>query len=106
MAGRSAGSTKPRSGRRGRAAGIGSIQSYTTRWILGPRKGIQILVTGQSNAGNGLNDGAWHLLAQGVAWHLGALGFGVVGTMSQPEATCIHGEGIYPVPRWASAVRS
>ena len=80
------------------AAGIGSIQSYTTRWTLGPRKGIQILVTGQSNAGNALNDGAWHLLAQGVAWHLGALGFGVVGNYgSQPDATCIHGEGIYPV---------
>jgi hypothetical protein len=80
------------------AAGIASIQAYTTRWTLGPRKGVQILVTGQSNAGNGLNDGAWHLLAQGVAWHLGALGFGVVGSYgSQPAATCIHGEGIYPV---------
>jgi hypothetical protein len=80
------------------AAGIAEIQSYSARWTLGPRKGIQILVTGQSNAGNGLNDGAWHLLAQGVAWHLGALGFGVVGNYgSPPAATCIHGEGIYPV---------
>ena len=60
---------------------------------------MQILVTGQSNSGNGLNDGAWHLLAQGVAWHLGALAYGVVGCYgSQPAATCIHGEGIYPVP--------
>ena len=60
---------------------------------------MQILVTGQSNSGNGLNDGAWHLLAQGVAWHLGALAYGVVGSYgSQPAATCIHGEGIYPVP--------
>jgi len=81
------------------SAGITTIQSYQTRWTLGVRKGIQILVSGQSNAGNALNDGAWHLLAQGVAWHLGALGFGVVGNYgSQPAATCIHGEGIYPLP--------
>ena len=79
-------------------AGIATIQAHAARWTLGARKGIQILVTGQSNAGNGLNDGAWHLLAQGVAWHLGALGFGVVGCYSSPPAaTCIHGEGIYPV---------
>jgi hypothetical protein len=78
--------------------GIADIQSYEARWTLGARKGIQIMVSGQSNAGNGLNDGAWHLLAQGVAWHLGALGFGVVGCYSSPPAaTCIHGEGIYPV---------
>jgi hypothetical protein len=80
-------------------ADIATVQTYQRRWIVGSRKGVQILVNGQSNAGNGLNDGAWHLLAQGVAWHLGALGFGVVGLYgSQPAATCIHGEGIYPVP--------
>jgi hypothetical protein len=81
------------------STGIATIQSHQTRWTLGVRKGIQILVSGQSNAGNGMNDGAWHLLAQGVAWHLGALGFGVVGNYgSQPAATCLHGEGIYPLP--------
>jgi hypothetical protein len=79
-------------------AGLNQLLAYQARWKLGPRRGIQVLVTGQSNAGNGLNDGAWHLLAQGVAWHLGALGFGVVGAYgSPPAATCIHGEGIYPV---------
>jgi hypothetical protein len=81
------------------AGGIASVVAYETRWILGPRKGIQVLVTGQSNAGNGLNDGAWHLMAQGVAWHLGALAYGVVGSYgTSPAATCIHGEAIYPVP--------
>jgi len=81
------------------AGDIGNLLNYQTRWTLGARKGVQILVTGQSNSGNGLNDGAWHLLAQGVAWHLGALAYGVVGAYgSPPAATCIHGEGIYPVP--------
>lgn len=80
-------------------ASAAPVLSYETRWSFGPRKGIQILVTGQSNSGNGLNDGAWHLLAQGVAWHLGALAYGVVGSYgSPPAATCIHGEGLYPVP--------
>ncbi len=80
------------------APAIATVLAYQSRWHLGARKGIQILVTGQSNAGNGLNDGAWHLLAQGVAWHLGALGYGVVGSYgSPPAATCIHGEGLYPV---------
>lgn len=67
------------------------------RWMLGTRKGVQILVTGQSNAGNGLNDGAWHLLAQGIAWHLGAAAYNVVGAYSNP-GTCIGGHGIYDVP--------
>ena len=81
------------------AGDIGNLLNYQTRWTLGARKGVQILVTGQSNSGNGLNDGAWHLLAQGVAWHLGALAYGVVGCYgAPPAATCIHGEGIYPVP--------
>lgn len=81
------------------AAGLATVFNYQARWSLGSRQGIQILVTGQSNAGNGLNDGAWHLLAQGVAWHLGALAYGVVGSYgTPPAATCIHGEGIYPVP--------
>jgi hypothetical protein len=77
---------------------VSAILTYQKRWTLGPRKGVQILITGQSNSGNGLNDGAWHLLAQGVAWHLGALGYGVVACYgSPPAATCIHGEGLYPV---------
>ena len=80
------------------AGGVNAVLAHEARWTLGPRKGIQILVNGQSNSGNGLLDGAWHLLAQGVAWHLGALGFGVVaGYGSPPAATCIHGEGLYPV---------
>jgi len=84
------------------SASVTAVLNYETRWTTGPRKAIQILVTGQSNAGNGLTDGAWHLLAQGVAWHLGALAFGVVGKYDYDTtpgaATCIHGHAIYPVP--------
>ena len=77
---------------------LNALLTWQTRWKRGPRKGVRVLVTGQSNAGNGLNDGAWHLLAQGIAWHLGALGYGVAGLYgSPPSATCIHGEGLYPV---------
>jgi hypothetical protein len=81
------------------ASNIAGLQSYLTRWVLGPRKGVQIMVSGQSNSGNGLEDGAWHLLAQGIAWHLGALAYGVVqGYGSSTVATSFYGQGIYPVP--------
>lgn len=71
---------------------IAGLRSYATRWMLGARRGINILVNGQSNAVYGLSDGAWHLMAQGVAWYLGALAGNVLGTSG---TTLIGGEGLY-----------
>ncbi len=69
------------------------------RWKLGTRKGVQLLVVGQSNAGYGIQWGSWLLMAQGAAYHLGALAYGVIGSWgSDPSATCLSGEPIYPVP--------
>ena len=79
---------------------IGALILATPRWICGARRGVNVLVIGQSNAGNALDtDGAWNLLAQGLAWHLGAASSGVIGVYGSGSAyTCIGGHGIYDVP--------
>ncbi len=65
-------------------ADITTLLSYLTRWTRGTRRGVNILVNGQSNAVNGYEDGAWHLMAQGVAWYIGALAAYVAGRRAQP----------------------
>ena len=46
---------------------IVTILAYAARWTRGTRRGINVLVNGQSNALYGYTDGAWHLMAQGIA---------------------------------------
>ena len=70
-----------------------------SRWTLGARRGINLLVIGQSNAGLGLNAGAWQETAQGVAWFLGAASYLAIGLYGSGSAyTAIGGHAIYDVP--------
>ena len=79
----------------GASGSVTTLLAWLTRWTLGARRGISLAVIGQSNGVNGYNAGAWHLMAQGVAWYLGALAGNVAGA---PYSTLIGGLGIYPIP--------
>jgi hypothetical protein len=71
------------------ASEIITLIACQARWVLGTRKGVSLLVMGQSNAAWFINAGAPLALAQGIAWYLGAASYAVTaaiaGTYNSPN---------------------
>lgn len=57
------------------ASEISTLISAQGRWVLGARRGINLLVMGQSNAAWFVNAGGSLAMAQGAAWYLGAAAY-------------------------------
>ncbi|GAB0115304.1 hypothetical protein [Acidisoma sp. C75] len=63
---------------------VGTLTTYLSRWTLGRRKGVSLLVIGQSNSSYFVVSGGAAAMAQGLAWYMGALAGNVV---FQPSGT-------------------
>lgn len=64
------------------ASEISVLISAQARWMLGTRRGVNLLVMGQSNAAWFINAGGALALAQGIAWYLGAASYGITASIS------------------------
>jgi len=63
-------------------AEITTLIAAQARWVLGARRGVAVLVMGQSNAAWFVQSGAPVALAQGIAWYLGAAAYAVEAVQS------------------------
>jgi hypothetical protein len=64
------------------ATDIATLIAAQARWVLGARKGVSLLVMGQSNAEWFLYAGGIQAMAQGLAWYLGAASYAVTAQQS------------------------
>jgi hypothetical protein len=64
------------------ATDIATLIAAQGRWVLGARKGVNLLIMGQSNAAWFINAGAPFALAQGIAWYLGAASYAFIAAAS------------------------
>ncbi|WP_227307081.1 hypothetical protein [Acidisoma cellulosilyticum] len=60
------------------AAEVTMLITYTARWSLGTRKGVSLLIMGQSNSSYFVASGGAQLMANGLAWYLGALAGNII----------------------------
>ena len=63
-------------------ADIAQLIAAQGRWMLGPRRGVNLLVMGQSNAAWFINAGGPLAMAQGAAWYTGAAAYGFTAAIS------------------------
>jgi hypothetical protein len=66
------------------AADMATLIGCGARWVLGPRRGVSLLIMGQSNSSYFVGSGGAQLMANGLAWYLGALAGNVI---FQPSGT-------------------
>lgn len=71
------------------ATDIATLISAQGRWVLGVRRGVNLLLMGGSNAAWFMSAGGALALARGIAWYLGAAAYGVTaqtpGAYAAPE---------------------
>ncbi len=87
------------------ATEISGLGTYSTRWALGPRKCVLLTFNGQSNCNNAIytSVNADLLMAQGLAWYLGAVAYGRASqTQNGTAGTSNPGMGIYYYPEVAN----
>lgn len=68
-------------------ADMATLIACDGRWTLGPRKGVSLLVMGQSNSSYFVESGGAAAMARGLAWYLGALAGNVI---FQPSGTYLN----------------